>query len=179
MRDLQLHLGACCPSHLLAYEPRHLRPRSFLAHPRVFWGDVLMITHRTQPQYSYSWFCIGHDAHSTFPGGHSAYRPSNTKHEEGFTRHAEHASCASSCTSGPGQAGSQAHVETRYSSSHCFESILCVLHMYDNGPWAHRDARIENNGMMVSMTITSEEPKLNVDPQTRQDFQSECSIRQI
>ena len=83
VRDLQLHLGACS--------------WSILSH-----ALGLISTRRTQPQHSHSWFRIGYDAHRAVPGRHGARHPERTKHKEGCSRHAELASCASSCTGGTG-----------------------------------------------------------------------------
>ena len=104
----------------------------------------LTLTHRTQPQHSHSRFRVGYDAHRVVPGWHRACHPEHTEHQEGCSRHAEFASCASSFTGGTGQAGGQTDVEP---IAHCciafrvfYVYYICIIMDKIKG------AEIESNG---------------------------------
>lgn len=114
VRDLQLHLGT---RTFFSFNPFPL---------------TSTYAHRTQPQYSHPWFCIGCDTDRAFADGCGAPDPEHTEYEEGRARRAEFASCPPSGTSGTGQARGQAHVETRYTSFVALLSVYltCIQIMY-------------------------------------------------
>jgi Transcription initiation factor TFIID subunit A len=129
VRDLQLHLGAlfAFPTSFSTLPPPPVTPcregEETIAHSDLrfdhlpssstgLWWCVLTITDRTQPQHSYSWVRVGHATHRTFAGRGDTHLPDRTKCQKGRARRSKHTPCAPLGTSGTGQAGGQAHVET-------------------------------------------------------------------